>query len=128
VEYEDKIFDEYHNHTESGKVFSNEIDQDLNHNAPRIEYAAKRESIDHLDKWIDYEELEVEALLEAMAQRDKYENMKNKLQEKQREETNNLQQILAGNYSIASRLLGKSKEDEMASLEKQIVHVRLHWE
>ena len=97
----------------------------MNHNAPRIEYAAKRESIDHLDKWIDYEELEVEALLEAMAQRDKYENMKNKLQEKQREETNNLQKILEGNYSITSRLLGKSKEEEMASLEKQIVHVSL---
>jgi len=122
VEYENKVFDEYHNHSESGRVFTNKGDLELNHDAPRIEYAAKRESIEHLDKWIDYEELEVEALLEAMAQRDKYENLKHKLQEKQREETNYLQQILAGNFSLASRLLGKPKEEEMATLEKQIVN------
>jgi len=51
--------------------------------------------------------------------------LKNKHQEKQKNESMNLQQILAGNFSLTSRIFGKSKDETLASLEKQINDVRI---
>ena len=58
--------------------------------------------------------------MEAIAQRDKYDALKNKVQEKQSLLSVEIQNIIGGKSSIKSFLLGKSKEDEVAVLDKQL--------
>lgn len=65
-----------------------------------------------------------QAFLEAIAQRDKYDALKNKVQEKQSLLSVEIQNIIGGKSSIKSFLLGKSKEDEVAVLDKQLAEVR----
>ena len=58
--------------------------------------------------------------MEAIAQRDKYDALKNKVQEKQSLLNVEIQNIIGGKSSIKSMILGKSKEDEVAALDKQL--------
>jgi len=50
--------------------------------------------------------------------------LKNKVQEKQSLLSVEIQNIIGGKSSIKSFLLGKSKEDEVAVLDKQLAEVR----
>jgi len=61
--------------------------------------------------------------LEAIAQREKYELLKNKVQEKQALLTIDLQKMKAGKGGVKLFLTGKSKEEEMNIIDKHIQEV-----
>ena len=55
--------------------------------------------------------------------RDKYDQLRIKTQERQKSETTDLQKIIGGKSTIKTMFSRKSKEDEISTLEKQIVKV-----
>jgi len=86
----------------------------------KIKESTNNDSIEHLCEWIKSEKDEIDAFLEAIVQRDKYDALKNKVQEKQSLLNVEIQNIIGGKSSIKSMILGKSKEDEVAALDKQL--------
>jgi len=61
--------------------------------------------------------------LEAINQRDKYDSLKSKNQDKQKSDTLELQKVLAGKTTLKGIFSRKSKEEEVSTLEKQIAQV-----
>jgi len=124
-EYERNILAEYHDHREDVFVFNNVKDtMKFQEKIEKIKEGAENNSIESLCEWIKREKIEIEAFLEAIAQRDKYDALKNKVQEKQSLLSVEIQTIIGGKSSIKSFLLGKSKEDEVAVLDKQLAEAR----
>lgn len=120
-EYERNILAEYHDHKEDVFVFNDAKDAvKFQERIEKIKGGSENNSIESLCIWIKSEKIEIEAFLEAIAQRDKYDALKNKVQEKQSLLSVEIQNIIGGKSSIKSFLLGKSKEDEVAVLDKQL--------
>ena len=65
--------------------------------------------------------------MEAINQRDKYEGLKNKAQDKQKSDTLDLQKVLAGKTTIKTFFSRKPKEEEVGNLEKHIAQVRVFY-
>jgi len=65
----------------------------------------------------------VKAFLEAISQRERYENIKNKVQEKQALLNIELQNLKAGKGGMKLLLSLKSKEDEIKAIEKHLKEV-----
>lgn len=136
VGYEKNILDQYHENKTSINVFSNP-ENNLDERIEKVREGAERESIEYICEWIASEKTEVEvfimayncvincvqAFLEAISQRDKYEALKNKMQEKQTNLVMKLQSVSSGKNDLQLILLLKSKKEEIASLEKQISEV-----
>ena len=61
--------------------------------------------------------------MEAINQRDKYDSLKSKNQDKQKSDTLELQKVLAGKTTLKGIFSRKSKEEEVSTLEKQIAQV-----
>ena len=55
--------------------------------------------------------------------RDKYDQLRIKTQDRQKSETADLQKIIGGKSTIKTMFSRKSKEDEISTLEKQIIKV-----
>jgi len=120
-EYEKNILSEYHDQKDGVFVFSNSKNTiRYQEKIGKIKEATNNDSIEHLCEWIKSEKDEIDAFLEAIAQRDKYDALKNKVQEKQSLLNVEIQNIIGGKSSIKSMILGKSKEDEVAALDKQL--------
>lgn len=62
--------------------------------------------------------------MEALNQREKYENLKLKTLEKQKSETEDLHKLVSGKKTLKSMFTKKTKEEEIAELEKTIAAVR----
>jgi len=60
VQYEKNIFNEYHDHTENGKVFSDSQNSKISSNASNFASSGKKETIEFLEKWVEFESGEVE--------------------------------------------------------------------
>ena len=65
----------------------------------------------------------MKAFLEAISQRERYENIKNKVQEKQALLNIELQNLKAGKGGMKLLLSLKSKEDEIKAIEKHLKEV-----
>lgn len=61
-----------------------------------------------------------QTFLNVFTERDKYEHLKNKSQEKQQYATIELHDALKGRFNLKSMILGKSKQETKGELEKEI--------
>ncbi len=89
----------------------------------RIKGAATQPSLEYLYEWIKAESREIEAFIEAIDQRDKYESYKAKTFDKQKSDTSELQKVLAGKTTLKGIFSRKSKAEEVESLERHIAQV-----
>jgi len=77
-----------------------------------------------LEKVYDFmksESHEIDAFVEAISMRDKYDQYRLKMQERQKSETSELQKLIGGKTTFKTLFSGKSKEEDISNLEKQIV-------
>lgn len=63
------------------------------------------------------------AFIEAVQQRDKYEQIKVKLLEKQRHDTIEYQKLVSGKTTLKSLMSRKTKDEDILTVEKQIAQV-----
>ena len=139
VEYEKNIFSEYHNHSNEKNIFSDPTNFVLNERIEKIKGASSQPSLEYLYEWIKVESREIEvnwrcfkilikqAFIEAITQRDRYDALKVKTQDKQKSDTLELQKVLAGKTTFKGLFSRKSKEEEVSSLEKQIADVIINF-
>jgi len=120
VEYEKNVFSEYHNSSNGKNIFSDPTNFALIERVDKIKTASSQPSLEYLYEWIKVESREIEAFIEAINQRDKYESLKSKNQDKQKSDTLELQKVLAGKTTLKGIFSRKSKEEEVSSLEKHI--------
>lgn len=120
LEYEKHVFSEYHNNAAGKNVFSDPNNIALNDRADKIKAAVHEPSLEYLYEWLKIESREIEAFIEAINQRDKYENLKNKTHDKQKSDTLELQKVLQGKTTMKTLFSRKPKEEEVSALEKSI--------
>ena len=72
---------------------------------------------------IRLENIEIKAFLETIEQKEKYENIRSKLQDKQRSDTQEMQKILAGKTTFKTVFSRKSKDEEISLIEKSLAEV-----
>jgi len=120
VEYEKNVFSEYHNHSNNKNVFDDPSNFVLIERVDRIKQASSQPSLEYLYEWIKAESREIEAFIEAIDQRDKYESYKAKTHDKQKADTSELQKVLAGKTTLKGIFSRKSKAEEVESLERHI--------
>ena len=72
---------------------------------------------------IRLENIEIKAFLETIEQKEKYESIRSKLQDKQRSDTQEMQKILAGKTTFKTVFSRKSKDEEISLLEKSLAEV-----
>ena len=65
----------------------------------------------------------VQALLEAIEQKDRIESLEKKARDKERSASEDLNKVLAGKKTMKTLLSKKSKEEEVAEFEKIIANV-----
>lgn len=123
--YEKNILSLYHDGNTAVTVFTNPSSESLLERAEQIKEGIEaegpeRDSIEHISEWIKCEKAEVEAFLEAISQRDKYEAQRNKIQEKLTEASKYLQEVNAGKHDIMLVFKAKSKKFEVSMLETKI--------
>ena len=123
VEYEKNVFSEYHNHSNNKNVFDDPSNFVLIERVDRIKQASSQPSLEYLYEWIKAESREIEAFIEAIDQRDKYESYKAKTHDKQKADTSELQKVLAGKTTLKGIFSRKSKAEEVESLERHIAQV-----
>jgi len=61
-----------------------------------------------------------QSLIEAIDQRDKYSSMKNKAQNKQKSETDDLQRVQAGKLTLSTLFSQKPKDQEISKITRNI--------
>jgi len=105
---------------EKSCVFNDGANLKLSNATAKIKADAKKESFELVYDSVRREHKEINAFIEAIQQKEKYEQIKVKLQEKQKSDTAELQKILAGKTTFKSLLSRKSKDEELAAIEKQI--------
>src|SRR5690606_27206771 len=94
-------------------------------------------SVEYVYEWIRQENREIQvkfyairkylkAMIEAVAQRDLYQQLKNKAEEKQKSENVELQNVVSGKTTIRtlfSKITKKSKEESISIIEQTIKKV-----
>lgn len=83
------------------------------------EFIGKNE-FESLSEMIKVETKEIQAFIEAINMRDMYENLKNKASQRQKDLQIELQKVMAGKTTIKSLFTGKTKEEQIATLQQQI--------
>lgn len=125
VPYEKNVYSKYHEDLESKNVFANPNNFKLTEQVEKIKEAASKESYIHYDDYLGEEIREIEAFIETLEQRDKFDALKIKAAEKQKSETEELHKVLAGKTTMKTLFSKKSKEEETQELEKQIATTAL---
>jgi hypothetical protein len=120
VPYEKNIYSKYHEDHDGKNVFANPSNAKLNEQAEKLKEAASKESFSVYDDYLGEEIREIESFLEAIEQREKFEALKIKAQEKQKSETEDLHKVLAGKTTMKTFFSKKPKEEEVQELEKNI--------
>jgi len=91
IEYEKTCLSEYTNGKESGYVFNQPNNQKLTLTVQKLKESTGKESLETIHEFIKAESYEIDAFLEAISMREKYDQYKVKTQEKQKSETSDLQ-------------------------------------
>jgi len=120
VEYEKTMLLEYSQNKEDFHVFKTPSSQNLNILTEKINIDGKRQSLESLFELIKLEDKEVKSMLEAINAKEKYEGLKMKSIEKKKNETQELQNILAGKTTLKTVFSSKSKDEHAAVIEKSI--------
>jgi len=120
MQYEKTVFSHFSGGDENLNVFYGAQATNLQQFANVVEEGSKRPSIEYIDEWMKAETREIEAFLDALEQKEHFNALKNKLQGKQKSETEDLQKVLSGKSTIKGLFLRKSKDEEVSDLEKQI--------
>lgn len=118
-EYEKTAVAEYSG-SETKFIFADQNNLSLKESVERVKAMSARPSLEYYYEWVKQESREIIALIEAIDQRDRYETIKLKAQDRQKTETADLQNILAGKTSIKNFFSKKPKEEAASDLEKQI--------
>jgi len=121
VEYEKNCTAEYTGNKESKFVFNQPNNLKLTSTISKLRESAKKDSLEKIHEFIKQESYEIGSFLEAISMREKYDTYRTKTQEKQKSETSDLQKIIGGKTTFKTIFSTKSKEEEISSLEKQIV-------
>lgn len=121
VEYEKNCTAEYTGNKENKFIFNQPNNLKLSNTLTKLKEAAQRDSLEKIYEFIKQESYEISAFAEAISMRDKYEGYRAKTQERQKSETADLQKIIGGKSTFKTIFSTKSKEEDISSLEKQIV-------
>jgi len=119
-DYEKTCLGEFAGQGEKSFVFNDASNEELISASTKIKANAKTESFELLHDLIRRESKEIKAFVQAVQQKEKYEQIKFKLQDKQKSDTAELQKLLAGKTTFKSILSRKSKDEDVTKLELQI--------
>lgn len=122
TEYERDIIGEYQNFNAPRGVFSDPNNQQQLDQVARMKTAIGNESLEHFDTWIILEYREIETLLEAIAQKEKYESYKSKTIARQKSLTTDVQEISTGQFNFKTIFTSKTKGELMAEMNEQIAN------
>jgi len=101
-------------------IFTKESDPDLPTTIQKVMEGSNRRSFETVYEYIRTKVREVDSLIEAIDQRDKYSSMKNKAQNKQKSETDDLQRVQAGKLTLSTLFSQKPKDQEISKITRNI--------
>jgi len=120
MQYEKAVFSQLNNGDESLNVFFDAKAPTLYQHAEKVEEGSKKPSVEYIEEWMKAEAREIEAFLDAIAQKEHFNNLRSKTQSKQKGESEDLQKVLGGKTTMKALFLRKNKEEEIGDLEKSI--------
>jgi uncharacterized protein YeeX (DUF496 family) len=120
MQYEKAVFSQLNNGDESLNVFFDTKAPTLYQHAEKVEEGSKKPSLEYIEEWMKAEAREIEAFLDAIAQKEHFNALRAKAQTKQKGESNDLQKVLGGGTTMKGLFLRKNKEEEIGDLEKSI--------
>ncbi len=139
-EYEKNVINEYHGSAENGNVFSDPNNPNLETSVEQIEGLLKERHFDKFHDWLRLEgrDLEVifslrnqliqflqKSLREAFLQREKYEKLKGRTEERQKADTKNFQDTAAGKSSFGAFFTRSPEKKDLGELESKIAQVKI---
>jgi len=127
VEYETLCTTQYALGNENAVVFNG--NNKLHAIANTIHINSKQDSLELLNDLIKIEDREVQAMIEALAARDKFESLRLRAIENKSKETQELQNVAAGRTTLKSMIgsiTQKSKETQTQNLTKSISSFQKH--
>lgn len=122
-EYEKHVLMEYNSQNDQKNIINDGSNFKLHKSAETLKDANNVNSIELIYYWIKEEDREIKALLEAIHGRDKVEAHIKKTQEKQRSDTSEMQNVLAGKFSkstITAFFKQQSKDQQVSKMEASI--------
>jgi len=120
MQYEKTVFTHLNNGDENLNVFFDSKAPVLYQHAEKIEEGSKKPSVEYIEEWMKAEAREIEAFLDAIEQKEHFNNLRAKAQSKQKSESSDLQKVLGGKTTMKALFLRKNKEEEIGDLEKSI--------
>mmetsp|Transcript_104958 Transcript_104958/g.146343 ORF Transcript_104958/g.146343 Transcript_104958/m.146343 type:complete len:419 (+) Transcript_104958:108-1364(+) len=121
--YENNVFMEYNGQNDAKNVINDASNFKLHDSIAKLKQANDTNSIELVYFWIKEEDREIRALLDAIEGRDKVEAAIKKTQDKQKSETSEMQNVLAGKFgksSIKAFFTKTSKESQVTQFESNI--------
>jgi DNA-directed RNA polymerase subunit H (RpoH/RPB5) len=121
VEYEKTCVAEYSGNKESKYAFNSTNNLKLTQILMTMKQSFAQESLEKVYEFMKSESHEIDAFIESISMRDKYDQYRIKMQDRQKSETSELQKLIGGKTTFKTLFSGKSKEEDISNLEKQIV-------
>ncbi len=126
IPYERHVISEIHGHTEGKGVFDDAKNTQLHESAKKMSDGGANKSLENVYDYIREKLHQIEALSEAIDQRDKYHAMRTKAQDKHKSEKHDLDKVKAGKFTMKTLFSKKtSKEDEISEISKNISSVAI---
>jgi len=122
-DYEREAIAEYQDHRNLTPVFYQDNNVELDTQVAKLKEASTRPSIEHFSSWLIAESLEIESLIESVSQKERYEGLKSKAEDKIRSLTKDIEAIAGGKFHWKT-LFAKNKEGEIQNIEKQIAQLK----
>jgi len=127
AQYEKVAYSQYHGNKEEKNVFSEANNIKFTNAVSKLKEPSLP-SYETIHEYIDEETKEIEALLEAIEQKDRIESLEKKARDKERSASEDLNKVLAGKKTMKTLLSKKSKEEEVAEFEKTIANAAMDGE
>jgi len=120
VPYERHVISEIHGHTQGKSLFDDPSNPQLDEAAKKMAESATRKSLENIYEYIREKLLQIEALSEAIDQRDKYHAMRSKAQDKHKSETEDLGKVKSGKFTMKTIFSKKTADDEITEISRNI--------
>jgi len=119
AEYEKEAIAEYKDHRNLTPVFYQENNVELDTQANKLKEASTKPSVEHFSSWLSTECLEIESLIESVQQREKYEGLKTKTEDKIKSLLKDIETVAGGKFHWKT-IFAKDKEAETLKFQRQI--------
>ena len=115
-EYEKAVFIEYVNQQQDYLIFTNNVE--VTEKARELKEFSFNNAFDFLSDLLAFESREVEAMQEAVATREQYENTMKKLQDKRKDDQEEMSKLVSGKTTLKSIFTKGNKADQIKLLER----------